>query len=263
MWEFLPIQTKQDKGRPYTIIQRNFPYPRSSDVRVAPWKEVPKNIQDWALSAWEDAFECVRNPVAPDDLIAWIPGLGILTAKKCRWTDAERSFVVSFVSYIYVHPATRGQQVSTKLILSLCYECSQQWKTEIFAFEIEKTPPSLIRREAIPFLSFDYVWIPFLAINEPWIELSWGKMKKHLRQQHGFHSDYTGWKAYRHPSSEDVVVLDAHNDIVDYSSFSSALCCVIPGLRGAYIRIFSPLGRSHVFLENFYFEPTEVAHRLV
>lgn len=264
MWEFLPIQTKNNVGRPYTVIQPDFPYPRSPDVRVLFWKDVPAEIQEWALSAWRDHFEFVRNPISPDDLFAWIPGVGTLLAKRSRWMDDCRSFPVVFVLYTYVHPSSRNQQVTPKLVTSLCHEAVQLWNIHVFAFELESIPSGLTRRNAIPFLRFDYVWVPFFVYEEPWREMTHGEMKKYVRTAKGFHPvSYEGWRAYVCPSTQHVVVLDAHNDVVTYDSLRDLLRCHIPGMRGAYMRVFSPIGKASVFLENFYFEPTYSEYRVV
>ena len=264
MWEFLPIQTTDHQGRPYTVIHPDFPYPRSPDVRVACWKDVPQDVQAWAQSAWNDHFECVRPPAAPNDLLAWIPGVGVLLAKQSRWSDEERSFPVVFVQYTYVHPANRNQYVTPKLVTSLCSEAVHRWNIHVFAFELESIPTGLVRRQAVPFLRFDYIWIPFFAWEPPWNELSKNQMKQYLNKKTGFHPfHYAGWKAYQHPTQGSVIVLDAHNDVAHYDSFQDLLRSHIPGLRGAYIRVFSPTGRTTVFLENLFFEPTYSEYRVV
>lgn len=264
MWEFLPIQTTHQVGRPYSIIYPNFPYPRSADVRVAPWKDVPQDVQEWSQSAWNDHFECVRPAAAPDDLLAWIPGVGILLAKKSRWSDEHRSFPVVFVQYTYVHPANRNQYVTPKLVTSLCFEAVQRWNIHVFAFELESIPSGLLRRGAVPFLKFDYIWIPFFAWEEAWRPLTHRELKKYMRPKTGFHPfQYAGWKAYQHPTKGSVIVLDAHNDIAHYDSFQDVLRSHIPGLRGAYLRVFSPRGQASVFLENLFFEPIYDEYRVV
>lgn len=262
MWELLPIQTSGIAGQPFTVIQPNFPYPRSSDVRVLIWKDVPTDIQQWAQSIWEDIFECVRSPISPDDLFAWIPGVGILYATSSRWTDTDRSFRVAFVHHIYVHPGNRHRGTVPKLVCSLCHEVVSQWNIQVFAFELEQVPPSLSRKRAIPFLSFDYVWIPFFPTEDPWILLNPTETKKYLTKQQGFHSRYTGWQVYEHPQNRNRVVLDAHNDIVHCDSFQSVVRCHIPGMRGAYIRLFHPLGNNHIFVENLFFPFTRSGDKL-
>lgn len=264
MWEFLPIQTAHLKGQPFTIIQPDFPYPRSPDVRVSTWKDVPAEIQEWARTICEDCFHCVRNPASPEDLFAWIPGVGTLLAKPSRWIDSDRSFPVVFVQQVYVHPGNRGQKVTEKLVTSLCHEAVLQWGIQAFAFELESVPSSLVEKQAIPFLTFDYMWIPFWGSDEEWRPLSQRELKRCLRNVKGFHpSSYTGWRAYEHPSSKKVVVLDAHDDIVHYDSFRHILQCNIPRMRGAYVRVFAPIGTCHVFVENLYFRPSVGEHRLV
>lgn len=263
MWEFLPIQTIDNPGRPYTLIHPDFPYPRSPDVRVSVWKDVPDDIRHWATSAWTDHFVCFRNPASPDDLLAWIPGVGVLLAKRSRWSDESRSFPVVFVVYTYIHPANRNQYVTPKLVTSLCHEAVHRWNIHVFAFELESIPRGLLRRGGIPFLKFDYVWIPFLASEEPWRLMSSGEMKRYISKQTGFHPfTYTGWRAYEHPTSKKVVVLDAHNDVAHYDSFRHLLRCHIPGIHGAYVRVFSPLGKACVFLENLHFDPIYSEYRV-
>lgn len=263
MWELLPIQTNGARGLPFTLIQPDFPYPRASDVHILPWKDVPGDIQQWAQTIWEDIFQCIRVPVSPDDLFAWIPGTGHLTARKARWVDTERSFCAVFVDHIYVTPSNRHRQTASKLILSLCHESVRVWGIQCFAFELEHVPSSLRRRSAVPFLRYDYMWIPFFPLEEPWRLLDKAERNRYLSKLHGFHSRFAGWCVHEHPQSKNKVVLDSHNDIVWYDSLQDVLQCHIPHLHGAYMRVFNPMGKCFVFVENLYFSSTGYSGKLV
>jgi len=249
MWEMLPIQ--RTPGRAGTMINRDFQYETFPDVKTDFWKNVPTNVQEWCISIWQDEFTLRRQSVGQDDILAWVPKIGILVAKLGGWVGKTKSFRVIAMCFNYVERSSRGKGWSGKMITSLAARTRQEWGVMPFIFEIQgKVPRGL--QEITPFLTFTYTWIPFLSVQVPpkWTSIpttEFGFLP-------GFHPrEYTGYKAFIHDGNR--VLLDPHNDIIYYDDLVSL--CSFDGLPipGSYARVFSPLGTTQVFLENMYFDP--------
>lgn len=252
MWDVFPIQCEGDNGKPLQTISPAYSYTRHPEVLVAPWKDVPEDVQTWAQMIWKDEFECQRAPIAATDLLAWIPGQATLTARRGYWMDQHQSKPMVLMNSNYVHSMLRGHRLAEKLITSLAYEVGHRWNIDAFLFEIREVPASLRRRKAVPIASFHYVWIPSFDEDPNWVVLKPKALRSVLQTTRGFHSStYPGLIGYRHAVHGRVVLLDAHDDAIYFDSLSDL--STLPG-TGRYCRVFSPVGPVHLYVENMYFE---------
>lgn len=252
MWDVFPIQCEGDMGIPLRTISPKYVYTRHPDVQVAPWKNVPTDVRTWAQMIWKDEFDCHRVPIAPSDLLAWIPGQATLTARRGYWMDTHRSKPMALMNSNYVHSMLRGHRLAEKMITSLAHEVVRRWNIDAFLFEIREVPASLRRRKAVPIASFQYVWVPSLEEDPNWGVMTPKALRSVLQTQRGFHSStYPGMIGYRHAGHGRVVLLDAHNDAIYFDSASDLT--TLPG-TGRYCRAFSPLGPVKLYAENMYFE---------
>jgi hypothetical protein len=239
------------------MLQRDFLYPTFPDVKVELWKDVPANVRAWSLSVWKDEFELRRPSMGDNDLLAWIPRIGLLAGKRGGWIGTHKSFAAVAVCFNYVSRGHRQQGWSGKMIMSLCRRATDMWGPTPFLFEIQLTIPRGLGT-VDPFLSFTYTWIPFLAIQVPpkWIPMAVDEFKL-LR---GFHpNETTGYKSFQYNGNR--VLLDPHNDIVFYDDLLALSTFDGLPIPGAYCRIFHPLGDCHVYLANLYFDtPPQFDH---
>ena len=251
MWESLPIQRKvAAPDTRYSMINRDHSYRLQPDVSVAEWKDVPEQLRAWCMSIWEDEFKLRRCPASPGDILAWIPRKGMILAKYGRWIGPSQSVRCIYVCYNVVMRDYRGEGISGKLILTMCHACTEKWGPIPFMFELEHVPASLSR--VPPFLSFSYVWVPFLNIQIP---PKW-KPSSHdsLATYQGFHTaDWTGYQCFEYSGMK--IVLDPHNDIIYYDDYASLLTFDALPIPGAYCRVFSPFGTISVLVENLHFAP--------
>lgn len=254
MWELLPIQRTTTPGRPGTMIDRSFSYPEYPNVKTDFWNNVPKSVQAWCMSVWTREFSLRRLPMGPTDILAWVPDIGILAAKRGCWIGTTRSFRSVYMCFNYVDDGHRGLGISGMMITTLSNRCTQEWGSIPFMFEIHSTVPRGLK-DITPFLRFTYVWIPFLAaasIAPQWISIP----TTEFVDLPGFHpNEMEGYLAFRCSSSGTKILLDPHNDIVHYDDISTALMFDALPIKGAYCRVFSPIGTTSVFLENMYYEP--------
>lgn len=248
MWELLPIQ--RTPGRPGTMLQRDFLYPAFTEVHTERWKDVPENIRAWSLSVWKDEFELRRPSMGDNDILAWVPRIGLLAGKRGGWVGDKKSFTGVAVCFNYVDRGHREQGWSGKMIMSLCRRATDIWGPTPFLFEIQWNIPRGLRSVS-PFLSFTYTWIPFLTIQVPpkWTPLSTDDFKS-LR---GFHPNETiGYVAFQYDGNR--ILLDPHNDIVFYDDLLSLSTFDGLPIPGAYCRMFHPLGDCHIYLANLHFD---------
>lgn len=249
MWELLPIQ--KTPGRPWTLIDRDFQYPECSEVMTSEWKNVPQNVREWSVSIWKDEFQLRRISMGPSDILAWIPQRGLVAMKRGKWIGQTESFRSAFVCFNYVDASWRGRGYSGKLICSLGAFATRLWGPTPFFFETHLGVPRGLC-DVQPFVRFTYTWIPFLYIHTPPL---WKPIPLHnFDALPGFHPDETeGYLAFGRDDKK--ILLDPHNDIVHYDDFYSLLTFDGLPISGAYVRVFSPLGSSYIFLENMYFDP--------
>jgi hypothetical protein len=155
----------------------------------------------------------------------------------------------------------RGHRLAEKMITSLAHEVGTRWNIEAFLFELQAVPRHLQTRRAQPIASFQYVWIPTLAVDSNWIPLNPKAVRDALRPQRGFQSaTYPGMIGYRHAVHGRVVVLDAHDDAVVFDSVTDI--ATLPG-NGRYCRLFHPLGPFNLFVENMYFESRSMSESVL
>lgn len=255
MWELLPIQ--RTPGRPGTMLNRDFLYPAFPDVNVERWKDVPANVRAWCISIWKDEFELRRPSMGDNDLLAWVPRIGLLAGKRGGWVGTQKSFTAVAVCFNYVSRAYRRQGWSGKMIMSLCRRATDMWGSTPFLFEIQWTVPRGLKT-IVPFLSFTYTWIPFLTIQVPpkWISIPIDT----FNFLPGFHpNETTGYKAFQY--NDNRILLDPHNDIVFYDDLLALSTFDGLSIPGAYCRTFHPLGNCHIYLANLYFDtPPQFDH---
>jgi hypothetical protein len=241
------------------MIDREFLYTPDPDVQTACWKDAPKHVRKWCLSVWKDEFGLRRSSMGDTDIVAWVPRISILAAKRGRWIGPEKSFNVVAMCFNYVDREHRQKGWSGKLIMTLCHKATEVWGPTPFIFEIQDSVPRGLR-DIKPFLRFTYTWIPFLYVQVPpkWKPISLDG----FASIPGFHPNETsGYLAFQHEHDGHRVLLDPHNDILFYDDFVSL--CTFDAIQtaGAYCRIFSPIGTSQIFLENMYFEdPPQFDH---
>lgn len=258
MWNCLPIQTSEMKGNEYSSIDRGFEYQRSDHVVVRPWKDVQRNIKNWAQTIWKHEFGSVRSSLNDKDLLGWIPDIGTIAAHYGRWIGTTRSKHVVYIDCLYVSPIHRGEGVAKDLIMSICNECQIRWgKGLSFFFEVDEIPKSLKHKGAVPLCRYSYAWVPFLNSNSQpvWKQIPKTKTLSSLK---GFHGG-AGLRLYQNASG-DKMLFDSNNDIVWYTNILSLY--TFDGFKalGAYCRIFSSIGSSAVFAENMYFTPSYTEH---
>jgi len=243
MWAELPIQRYGDPPGPeLECIRPGHVYARFDDVSVAKWKDVPQDVQTWALNVWSHAFSVVRTPVAPDDLLIWIPESSTLVARRGVWAGAQKSTRMHYVTLNYVVPAKRGQSLAKRMILSMCHEVSKEDNCAKFMFELHDVPRSLY--SAVPILRFSYVWIPFLATE------SWEKIDAAGFCRSGFRADtWPGFELYSCKGNH--IFIDPHDSVVWYDSFDSLM--TFDKRAGASVRLFWPFGKVRTYAENMYF----------
>jgi GNAT superfamily N-acetyltransferase len=232
------------------MINRDFQYTVSPEIRVSPWKDVPQKIKDWAISIWEDIFKSQRNFMGDDDLFIWIPRVATLFAKHGRWIGESKSFYAVYVTCNYVDADYRGQGISGNMILTMANKATEIWGPTPFLFEVQDIPRGLVGVE--PLLRFSYVWIPFVDICVPprWKRVDISIVKGY----HGFHVDSTeGYQCFSH--NGQIILLDSLNDIIYYTD--ALVLHTFDGIQlgGAWCRFFSPWGSTRVFLHNMYFDP--------
>lgn len=259
MWETLPIQ-RNVRGPDFTFINREKDYPLNSDVEWKRWKEVPDNVKKWCLSIWQDVFNIKRNPVEQNDLLFWIPQKGILVAKYGHFIGCSKSRRMIYVCYNFVCEHFRGEGLSKHLILTMANKCKEIYGPITFMFELRLTPHSLT--DALPFMKFTYVWIPFLMVQVP---PKWKSTTDYsfLKGYCGFHSiHWKGYKAFKYENEH--ILLDPANDIVYYDNYLSLYSFDGMKLPGAYCRVFSPFGDRRIFVQNLFFDdPDYFMHYLL
>lgn len=247
MWAELPIQRYGDPPGPeLECIHPGHVYPRFDDVKVSPWKDVPADVQAWALNIWAIAFSVVRTPLAPNDLFLWIADCSTLVAKPGVWAKNERSTRMHYVTLNYVVPSKRGQNLAKHMILSMAHELSKGDNSGAcvkFMFELHDVPRSLYSAE--PFLRFSYVWIPFFATE------TWEKAADTAGfRRPGFTPDaWVGFELYA--CGENHILFDPHDSVAWYDSFDSLL--TFDKRPGANVRLFWPLGNVRAYVENMHF----------
>lgn len=249
MWELLPIQ--RTPGRTGTILNRDFLYPAFSDVHTEVWKDVPANIRAWSLSVWKDEFELRRPSMGDNDILAWVPRIGLLAGKRGCWVGDKKSFMAAAICFNYVDRGYRQQGWSGKMIMSLCRRATDIWGPTPFLFEIQGRIPRGLR-PITPFLSFTYTWVPFLSVEVPpkWTAIPLSDFLMFP----GFHSVETvGYLAFQYNGNR--VLMDPHNDIVFYDDLLALSTFDGLPIPGAYCRMFYPLGDCHIYLANLYFDP--------
>lgn len=249
MWETLPIQ-RRIRGLDFTFMEREREYPEYPNVEWRRWKDVPESTQKWCLSIWEDIFYIRRNPVEKNDLLFWIPQKGILVAKYGHFVGQQKSRRMIYVCYNFVCEQFRGEGLSKHLILTMANKCKELYGPITFMFELHNTPRSL--QDAIPFMKFSYVWIPFLYAN---ITPKWKPTSdfSFLKGYHGFHSiHWKGYKAFKY--NNEHILLDPTDDIVYYDNYLSLYSFDGMKLPGAYCRVFSPFGDRTIFIQNLFFD---------
>ena len=248
MWELLPIQ--RTSGRVGTMLNHDFIYPHFPDVTTEVWKNVPSNVREWSMSIWKDEFHVRRPSMGDSDLLAWVPRIGLLAAKRGCWVGTHKSSMAVAMCFNYVDRGHREQGWSGKMIMSLCRKATDMWGPTPFMFEIQFTIPRGLR-DVQPFLSFTYTWIPFLSVEVPpkWTPIPVSDFQKIK----GFHTIETeGYLAFQNNGNR--ILLDPHNDIVFYDDLLSLASFDGIPLPGAYCRIFNPLGQSKIYLANLYFD---------
>jgi len=246
MWETLPIQ--REAGPSYTMIDRDFEYPTSPNIRVSKWKDIDQDTKNWAFSVWTKTFQMKRNFMGEDDLLIWMDGVSTLVAKHGNWIGETKSFYAVYVSCNYVKPENRGQGISSQMILTMANESTKIWGPIPFLFEVNTVPHGL--KNVQPFLRFSYVWVPFINITEKplWKPVDLSSISKF----HGFHVDCKeGYKAFTYDGQ--IILLDALNDIIYYTDPFSLPTFDALSLSGAWCRFFTPWGNTHIFLHNMYF----------
>lgn len=250
MWERLPIQRAGMSGPSYSCILPRVAYTRYPDVRVCKWKYVPSSVRRWALGLWKEEFHCVRCPLAPNDMFAWIPRVGTLAARRGHWIGKQKSRDIHYIVGNYVVPSHRSKGVAQHLIESLCNEvCAVYGHRQVFFFELEKVPSSLAT--ATPFQRVRYRWFPSLQPMQ-WTRMPSAQVKEKLASELGFHPrTYAGYVGYTF--NEEWVILDAHNDVIVCSTYE-ALHTFPAEEGGLYARIPSDVGNICIFAENMYFE---------
>jgi hypothetical protein len=254
MWAELPIQRYGDPPGPdLECIRPGYVYPRFDDVKISPWKDVPPDVQAWALNIWSIAFSVVRTPLAPDDLLMWIPDCSTLVAKRGVWASNEKSTRMHYVTLNYVIPAKRGQNLAKHMILSMAHELSKSDSCVKFIFELHDVPRSL--NDAVPFLRFSYAWVPFFAADE-WVPIDAAGFRRP-----GFTPDT--WAGFELFTCRDnhYILIDPHDTVVWYDSFDSLL--TFDKRPGAYVRFFWPLGNVRAYAENIHFSRGDFSHKLL
>ena len=248
MWETLPIQ--RSPGRAGTMIDREFDYQSYPEINTDVWKNVPKHVRDWCFSVWKDEFELRRPSMGDDDVLAWIPRIGILAAKRGHWIGIDKSFMVVAMCFNYVDRGHRQKGWSGRMITTLCRKVTDLYGPTPFMFEIQHAIPRGLL-SVKPYLTFTYTWIPFISVQVPpkWTSIHLSEFKRIP----GFHpNEMVGYLAFQYNGNR--VLLDPHNDIVFYDDLVSL--CTFDGLPlpGAFCRVFSPIGNSKTYLANLYFD---------
>jgi len=247
MWETLPIQ--RSPGRPGTMIERDFDYIQHPDVKTALWKDVPANVRAWCISIWKDEFQARRSSLGDTDILAWIPRIGILVARRGHWIGRDKSFHAVAICFNYVDRGHRKQGCSGRMITTLCRRATDEYGPTAFIFEIQGTVPTGLT-EIQPFLRFEYTWIPFLYIQTPpkWTPIPVSEFDSIP----GFHpNEVEGYLAFQYNGNR--VLLDSHNDIVFYDNLLSLSTFDGLPIPGTYCRIFSSIGSSRIYLANLHF----------
>ena len=245
MWESLPIQ-RITHGETYGFISREHEYPAYEDIHVCRWKDVSQNIKQWCLAVWKDEFQCQRNPSDDNDYLFWVPRKATLLAKHGRWIGPDKSKHMVYVCCNYVSPMHRKEGVSGRMILTMAHEFTKKYGPVQFMFELQNIPKSL--EDATPFLTFSYIWVPFLARGNKWKPT---KNLEFLNGKMGFHANFNGYRAFEYSGRH--ILFDAHNDIVYYDDYIDLYAFDGMNITGAYCRIFNPFGNVKIFVENMYF----------
>ena len=255
MWKTLPIQTATDRGGyEGTNMVEYIEYKRDPEVVISTWKDTPTNIREWCQSIWKDVFSTKVDPLNEADLVGWIPKKGTITAKFGNWIGETRSRKVVYINYLFVDPHFRGENLASKLILSICNEATLRYGNNIpFMFEVDIIPKSLTDRGAQPICRYHYTWIPFTLFG------NWKQTEIDISKEKGFHGFYSGWRMFKN-NKGDKIVFDSNDDIVWYSNILELPTFDGFLIAGAYCRIFSPFGTSAVFAENMYFNPSYMTH---
>jgi hypothetical protein len=255
MWRAFPIQTRDTKGEDCSILDPSFQFDRHDTVQVRPWKDVEPSIREWCVTLWKQEFGTVRTPLKDTDLVGWIPGKGTIVATRGYWIGTHRSRNAVYISHLVVVSSYRSEGLARQLIPSISNEACKAWGHPMsFLFEVDTIPASLKARGAVPVCRYSYVWVPFRPASETrqWTRLA----TVPLDTQKGFHGGYTGWEAYKHASTGAILVLDANQDIVWYTSWMALGSFDGTELAGAYCRVFTPFGTSVVFAQNTYLVPS-------
>lgn len=248
MWETLPIQ--RSPGRTGTMIARDFIFHPHPEIKTDLWKNVPKNVQGWCFSIWKDEFQLRRPSMGDNDVLAWVPRIGILAAKRGHWIGTDKSFFAVAMCFNYVDRDHRGVGWSGRMITTLCRKVTDLYGPTPFMFEIQHIVPTGLQ-SVEPYLTFTYTWIPFISVQVPpkWTSIPLVEFKSIP----GFHpNEMVGYLAFQYNGNR--ILLDPHNDIVFYDDLVSLYTFDGLQLPGAYCRIFSPLGTSKTYLANLYFD---------
>jgi hypothetical protein len=262
MWERLPIQQTGQSGRTYSSIVPHVEYRRYSEVLIKPWKRVPYGIKEWAFSIWKEEFGCIRCPLSPEDLFAWIPGTATLVARHGRWIGSSASREINYILCNVVVSTERGKGIAQRMIESICYETCKVWgDRQAFFFELERVPQSL--SNASVFQKFRYAWFPHQQTTYTWKRMRYSEVKTYLEKEKGFHPrKYAGYIGYKTIDADvdEWCILDAYNDVVVCSTYSALSHFNRSNSSGVYARIPSSYGNVSLFAENMYFdkEPLDV-----
>ena len=253
MWDSLPIQrqrTTTKRGPDFSLIDPSATYTYDPEVCSARWRDVDPRVQQWALNLWILHFGIRRCPLGPDDIFVWIPYISTLAAKLGRWSGTPSAVVMCN----FVDPAHRKRGVAGKMILAIAKLLSSApigIPTPLF--ELQNVPPSM--SDATPFLRFSYLWIPSSILQST--SQQWHETPIHCTYDiPGFHP--TTWDGYRMFQNSNLgrILVDPHDDIVWYDSFSDVLTADIP-VNCKYVRWFSPFGNICVYALNMWFTPRQ------
>jgi len=205
-------------------------------------------VQTWALNLWILNFGIRRCPLGPDDILVWIPYISTLAAKLGRWSGSASAVVMCN----FVDPAHRKRGAAGKMILAIAKLLSNMGiPTPLF--ELQNVPPSM--SDATPFLRFSYLWIPSILglDSQQWVETQ----ASAACGIPGFHpTTWDGYRMFQNSERENRrILVDPHDDIVWYDSFSDVLTANLPIRDCKYVRWFSPFGNICVYALNMRFTP--------